>query len=403
MPIPRRRTRVRHLVLILSAVLLSSCARTTVPQLEREDLFQLEYGKMEDQVELVLDNGAVRRKTRIEMRGGLIYIASGEGARIMEFTSYGDLVTLYYNPATNPRPVMLQSQSTGDGQANRLAYEYPFNVVGELAIMSDNTILVEDQVPNRIAVFDEDLGVELNRVVVRLDRNGVQRDYLGQEGIGGSFFPYIQSIDVTLRDDIVVTTAASTQNIIYWFNAQGDLLRKIELSPDLLPVPAEFEASPILEKVTPDMQLRRLYLKVNYYLDDVSSDDITDRMLSRIYWINIDDGTYEGYVDVPWNIPRGTVLEALGESEAFTYELIGAAPGEHLFLLSQESDTTSQLMILQTSGKVVRRRAIELDYNEIIIRDLSISAEGILTALLAGRDEADVVWWRTDRLFEVGQ
>ena len=372
-----------------------------IPQLERELLFSLEYGKMEDEVELFLDSGTVDRKTRLATRGGLVYVASGHGGRIMEFTSFGDLVTLYYNADQNPRPVMLEAADGSDVQANRLAHEYSFNVVGEIAVMSDNTLLVEDQVPDRIAVLDDDLGVRLNRVVVRLDRSGSQRDYLGQEGVGGSFFPYIQSIDVTSRDDIVVTTAAPPSNIVFWYDSSGTLLRRIEIRPEHLPVPEEIDAEPVLESVTPDYDLRRLYLKVNYYISDdqIITGEWSDRTMSRIYWIDIADGTFQGFVDVPENRSRDSLLDALGEPEVFSYELIGAARGEHLFLLSQESTAQSQLMILTTGGRVVRRRTIDLDYDEVIIRDLHISAEGIVGGLLALRDRVDIVWWRTDRLF----
>lgn len=390
------------MLLLLLVLTVTGCGRRTVPVLDREELFSLEYGKMEDQVELFLDGNAVTRKTRLSMRGGLFFVASGYGNRIMEFTSYGDLLSLYYNPSENPRPVMLQRGPEGERTTNRRAYEYPFNVVGEIAVASDNTILVEDQVPDRVAVFDEELGVRLNRVVLRLDRRGNQIDYLGQEGIGGSFFPYIQEIEVTANDEIVVITTAPPRSIVFWFSADGTLLRRIEITPDTLPVPAEVAASPLLESLRADLELRRLYAKVNFYVGNdgaVAGGAAVDRLMSRIYWIDIDDGSYDGFVDVPRNVRRDSVF---GGEEEFHYELVGAAAGEHLFLLSQESRDQSQLLILHTSGKVVRRRTLDLDYDEIVIRDLNLSNTGVLSAMLATREDVDIVWWRTDRLFGEG-
>jgi len=401
-----RRSRLPFRILAVSLLFsaLGACSRVQIPVLEREDLFSLEYGKMEDQIELFLDGSAVTRKTRLAMRGGLFFVSSGYGNRIMEFTSFGDLLTLYFNANQNPRPVLLQSGDDELRTTNRRAYEYPFNVVGEVAVTGSNILLVEDQVPDRVAVFDEDLGVRLNRVVVRLDQNGNQIDYLGQEGIGGSFFPYIDEIYVTANDDIVVTTIAPPRKIVYWFTSDGTLLRRIELTPDTLPVPAEVGALPLLESVRPDYDLRRLYAKVNYYVRDQAganeSGTAVERLMSRVYWINIDDGSYEGFVDVPRNVKRDSVLGAFAEEEEFYYEFVGAASGEHLFLLSRESRQQSQLLILHTSGQVVRRRALDLDYDEIVMRDLHLSNNGILSALLANRNEVDIVWWRTDRLFE---
>lgn len=389
------------LLLLTLAISLVACAGRQVPTLEQQELFSLDYGKMEDQIELFMDGSAVTRKTRLAMRGGLFYIASGYGNRIMQFTSFGDLITLHYNPAQNPRPVMLQTGSGGDRVSNRRAFEHGFNVVGEVAVTSGNTLLVEDQVPDRAAVFDEELGVRLNRVVLRIDRNGNQIDYLGQEGIGGTFFPYIREIDVTASDEIVVTTTAPPRSIVYWFTADGTLLRRLEITPDTLPVPSDIAAAPILESIRPDHELRRVYAKVNYFLRGTTTDaqpgNPVSRLMSRIYWIDLEDGSYGGFVDVPRNVHRDGVL---GEEHEYFYEFIGAAAGGHLFLLSRESQSRSQLLILHTSGKVVRRRALELDYDEIVIRDLHISNDGILSALLATREDVDLVWWRTDRLFE---
>ncbi|MFP4113365.1 MAG: LIC_12708 family protein [Spirochaetota bacterium] len=401
------RSRVRMLLALsaLAVLLPSACSRSHVPVLERQDLFSLEYGKMEDQIELYLDGSALTRKTRMAMRGGLFYVASGYGNRIMEFTSYGDLLTLYYNPSQNPRPVMLQSSSDEERVTNRRAYEYPFNTVGEVAVTSDKTLLVEDQVPDRVAVFDEELGVRLNRVVVRLDQRGNQIDYLGQEGIGGSFFPHIQEIEVTASDEIVVVTSAPPRSIVYWFASDGTLLRRVEITPDTLPVPSDVAAAPILESIRPDQELRRLYAKINYYAHDegdAGGGGSINRLMSRVYWLNIDDGAYEGFVDVPRNVRRDGVLGALGEDEEFYYELLGAASNEHLFLLSRESEQESQLLILHTSGKVVRRRTLGIDYEDVVIRDLHVSHDGILSGMLATRDDVALVWWRTDRLFEAG-
>ena len=401
-----RRFRTGLFVIFLAIVaMLSACSGDRVPVLEREELFSLEYGKMEDQVELYLDGSAVTRKTRLAMRGGLFFVGSGYGNRIMEFTSYGDLITLYYNPSENPRPVMLQTTPGEERATNRRAYEYPFNVVGELAVTSDNTLLVEDQVPDRVAVFDEELGVRLNRVVLRLDRSGNQIDYLGQEGIGGSFFPYIRSIDVTMRDEIVVITTAPPRSIVFWFAPDGTLLRRLEITPDTLPVPGEVTASPILESLHADRELRRLYAKVNFYVGNGSQEGngrAVERLMSRIYWIDVTDGSYSGFVDVPRNVRRDSILGGQEAEEEFHYELVGSAAGEHLFLLSQESRQESQLLILHTSGKVVRRRTLAIDYEEIVIRDLHVSNGGVLSGLLATRDDVNIVWWRTDRLFGDG-
>ena len=399
---PRRRLNgIPLLFLVLFTP--ASCRLALAPVLEMSNLFTLGYGTMEDQITLLLDEAAVVRKTRVAMRGGLIYVASGYGNRVMKFTSYGDLLALYFNASQNPRPVLLESTVAENQITNRRAFAYPFNAIGEIAITGEDVLLVEDQVPDRLAVFDEELGVRLNRVVVRFDWQGRQIDYLGQEGIGGSFFPYIRQVQVTANDEVVVVALAPPRTIVYWFDSRGALLRRIDVTPQTLPVPSEFAATPILESVHADHELRRLYLKVNLYVRAPRSSErregpVTD-LVSRIYWIDIADGSYEGFVEVPRNVRRDRLLGLFGATEEYPYELVGTAAGEHLFLLSRESIDQSQFLILHTSGKVVRRRTLQLDYREVVTREFHVSHTGILTGLLSTRDGADVVWWRTDRLF----
>jgi hypothetical protein len=381
-------------------VLLGSCARLVAPVLEQNELFSLSYGTMEDEVELLLDGGAVDRKTSIVMRNGLFYVGSGYGNRIMEFTSFGDLLTLYYNPDQNPRPVMLEDSTLPNQATNRRAFAHSFNNVGEIAVNSQNMLIVEDQVPDRVSQFDDELGVRLNRVLVRFDSDGQQTDYIGQEGVGGTYFPYIQQMMVTANDDIVVVAVAPPRVIVFWYDSEGVLLRKLEMTNDDLPVAADMNARPLLESVYPDQNLRRLYVKVNYYL--LGQDDTGfGRLMSRVYWIDMATGEYDGFVEVPRNTRQDSVFGSSDEEE-FYYELVGTASGEHLFLLSQESTTETQLLILQTSGQVVRRRTLQIDYDEVLIRELHLSHTGILSALLATPDSVDVVWWRTDRLFDAG-
>lgn len=391
------------LVTVGIALLMSGCGQTRAPSLTREELFTLAYGTMEDEVELFMDGGAIDRKTSLFMGGGLFRIASGYGNRVMEFTSYGDLISLYYDPDENPSPVLLQSATDPDHIANRQAYEFPFNVVGDVSVSGDGFLLVEDQVPARVAEFDDELGVMLNRIVVRFDTEGNQIDYLGQEGIGGTYLPYIQRIETTVNGDIVVVTAAPPRTIVYWYAADGTLIRRVDIAPDYFPIPADQQTFPVLEAVYPDRELRRLYAKFNYHVVTTPADPgnggATGGQMSRIYWLDINDGTYTGFVDVPKNVKRDGVMGQLGEETEFQYEFLGTAPGEHLFLLSQESTQTSQLLILNANGRVVRRRTLEIDYDEVVYRDLHISDTGILSGLLATREDVRIVWWRTDRLF----
>ncbi|MCK5197975.1 MAG: hypothetical protein KAR21_06475, partial [Spirochaetales bacterium] len=115
--------------------------------MKRELLFEISLGKGEDQIDLVqMPNIPFNKKSRIVMKDGLIYIGNGNSNKVMEFSSYGDILSLYYNPNENPVPVLLTSVSDGDKSSNRNAYTFNFRNTGEIAITEKNDLLIEDTV-----------------------------------------------------------------------------------------------------------------------------------------------------------------------------------------------------------------------------------------------------------------
>jgi hypothetical protein len=80
------------------------------------------------------------------------------------------------------------------------------------------------------------------------------------------------------------------------------------------------------------------------------------------------------------------------------YDFVGTAVGGHLFLLSRESDENTELLIMNTEGRVVRRRMLTIEDSLTSYKDFYVSGTGILTAMLGFDDRVDIVWWRSDRL-----
>ncbi|NBC29891.1 MAG: hypothetical protein GVY29_07855, partial [Spirochaetes bacterium] len=79
------------------------------------------------------------------------------------------------------------------------------------------------------------------------------------------------------------------------------------------------------------------------------------------------------------------------------YNFVGTAKGGHLFLLSRESDENTELLIMNTEGRVVRRRMLTIEDQLTAYKEFYVSGTGILTAFLGFEDRVDIVWWRSDR------
>ncbi|WP_157703032.1 LIC_12708 family protein [Alkalispirochaeta alkalica] len=372
--------------------LLSGCGEPPGAVLEREERFRLGLGFLEDELGLFAgDDSLPRQPNSVVMRDGLVFVGNGSANKIMGFTSYGDLVRLIYQPRDNPRPVTLAEAGFSEASGTRRAVPFSFENLGRIAVDSRRFLYAEDRLPRTRAVWDDDLGVYLNRQIFRFDNNGQIVDYLGQEGTGGTPFPFVHSMNVTRRDELAVITRTREGFIAFFYSPEGDFLTALEIDRDRLPLPSEDDGYiPVLNEVVAGVDEPRLYVKISYYRAQKDPAAGKDHGIAldhaRVYWIDLVEGRYEGFVE----LPRGN-----GEEH---FELVGAARGEHLFLLSRESSSRIQLVIMNDQGRVLRRRSLEVSEEDMTVRSFHLCYDGVLTALLGYHDEARVVWWRSDRL-----
>ena len=137
---------------LIIPLLLASCAPRELEELNREELFNLQIGKMDNQIDLFQVGGVMAgAKNRIYMRDGLFYLANGNSAKIMELSSYGDLIFLLYNSIENPPPTSFNTEQTTERiesadqtegeelSSTRRAVAYPLQRIGEL-VASDREI-----------------------------------------------------------------------------------------------------------------------------------------------------------------------------------------------------------------------------------------------------------------------
>jgi hypothetical protein len=400
---------MKRRLLILSTVLLAliaGCTDETADTLNRVKLFHIDIGKMEDQLDMLQLRGtSTRHKTRILMRNGLFYIANGNSSKIMEFTSYGDILSLFYNPNENPEPFLLKNTDVEGELSNRRAFTYPFREIGEIGITSDKTLFVEDRAPKVQEEYDQEIQAMLNRVVLRFDGDGNYLDYLGQEGIGGTPFPYIQSIHVTSSDEIVVISRSMRHWISYWFNSRGTLLYKAIISRDSLPVPGGSELLPSLGSMYPDIDEHLLYLKIDYFGNGNEGDAGVKRNVhfhySRIWWYDLDKEKFTGWVDVPVKNEEFQLSDFDEKKEIRElYELLGTSRNNIFFLMTHHGGERFELILLRRDGSVISRNFIEIPEQSVAYRVFHLAPSGVLSALLVHEYSADIVWWRTDKYME---
>jgi hypothetical protein len=388
---------------LITFLLFASCVPKELEELSREELFSLQIGKMDNQIDLFQIGGVTAgAKNRIYMRDGLFYIANGSSAKIMELSSYGDLIFLLYNPDENPPPTSFATEQSTDLAATRRAVAYPLRRIGELVVDSQKHIYVEDVVGEERQVRDRELKVLLDRVILRFDRHGTLLDFIGQEGVGGTPFPYVQDLYITDLDDLVVICRTPQYWHVYWYSPEGVLLYQVDIDQERLPL-HEGESVPTLGRIVPDRIDPLLHLIIYAYRPSTAEEQ-TGSYETRIYTLSLQSGRYEGFIEVPQN---GVRVEKIGTQEvevsAPSFELLGVNSKGAFFLLRREEANLFQLLILDMEGQEVSRRSIVMEDSELFYKEVRLSAGGIIYALLGEEYQATIVWWRSDRLLREGE
>jgi hypothetical protein len=389
-------------VALLGAVLLVavSCRISRHGSVEREDLFTIEIGPMEDQIALYqLEGDRGIRRIGFTMRDGLYYIADGNSGKIVRYNSYGDLLFMIYNEETNPAPLGLKTNTSNvEQQATRWAHAYPLESPGWITVDSRRNIFVEDRLPSQKHSTDPDSKAVLDGTILMFDRDGRFINSLGTDGIGGIPFPRIVGLSTSIRDELAVICRLPDGWNVYWYNSQGTLLYLVKISSGSIPSLTDWpEALASVDRIVAAPDARKLYLKVDYSIDtfDQSTNTRTgSEPLSSVLWtLEVEDGTYSSQVEIP--------LFELSENgrpiniKVF-YSLLGVTKGGKA-LLYFPLETGLSILFVDNYSREQRRGLLQFSNEELRYNDFYLSTEGILTAMLADNFNVKMVWWRTDK------
>jgi hypothetical protein len=374
-----------------------SAAFSRLSRVPRQDLFSLSLGKLEDQID-VFEGPGSPGKLKIFMRDGLFFISNGQGRKVMEFSSYGDLLSLVYDPDYAPPPVFLGGQV--DGGSLKRVIEHPLREAGEIVVNSRKDFYVEDRLPPDRRVEGEDGASVLDAVVLRFGQDGSYRDYIGQEGLGGTPFPNVVGLHCTSRDDIVVICATREDYGVYWYGDDGSLKHSLSVRRDALPMPPEGKYIASLEKLVPDPDSSRILMKVDYYEETVDASTGAqigvDYDQSLVWSIDPDDGR----IDKPVKVPALKRKDDSGFSDrdyARSYELLGVSPGGRLFFIMPEEDGSFDLLVMDEVSGRTRKFTLAPAGKDIIASDLRLGLDGIISGIFVGARDARVSWWRMDK------
>ncbi len=391
-------------IALLCGLLLISCEkqRRTLA-LEEDKGFSLEYGNFEDELNVFDFNKIGDIDTCIAMRDGFYYVANGASKKIMEFNSYGDLLNLYYNDEANPTPSFASEEQVVS--VTRKATAYPFNKITSIAVDARRYLYVADSLTLERQEQDTEINQILGQVILRFDNSGNFIDYIGQQGPGGTPFPYIKDIFGTNNNELVVYCLVSGNPFIYWFSSSGALLYTINIDRSSIPNPYKSTIGDSwleIENVIPDYSKRSLYVKVDYFKTHI--DETThlqsgiDYAETIVYTMDVTNQSYSSPLSIsPYTEPLEEGFTGGGYN--IPYDFLGVSDDGWFFFAVSTSKGFNVLMV-QTEGQHIITRDIALDHKKNLFYSFSLSNTGIISVLLLQGEKAFVNWWRTDNLIQ---
>jgi hypothetical protein len=378
-----------------------SCTEQNVDFIQRENLFSLDIGPMEDQIALYnMEGDRGIRCADIAMRDGLFYIADGNGGKIVHYNSYGDILFMIYNDETNPEPVNMKAKPDENSQVTRWAFTYPFNSPGKIAIDSRKHIYAEEKLPGERHYFDAENKALLDSVILHFDEDGRFIKYLGKNGPGGEPLPRITGLYCGIQDEIIAVCRLPSGWNIHWYSSQGEQLFLVQLHNNAVPAPPLWQDFPaVIDAIIPSTETRKLYIKVDYYrnvFDESTRIRTNTEVVSSLIWIlDVEDGSYEKSLEVPFYeysySERGKTV-----TERLLYSMMGLVRGGGI-LLYFPIESGYAVLCMDSNGYGQRRGTIDVDPGELRFNAFHLSPDGILSALLTDDWKVNVTWWRMDR------
>ncbi len=407
------KTNTIQLIAVICIVLgLVSCSPDTKTEyVEEDELFSLDYGNFENEINLFDINSAENINTRLVMRDGFFYIVNGEAGKIMQLTSYGDLIGIIYDENRNPVPTFVNENDTTvssaldstEGNATKRAVSYPFNNLGAIAIDNNKNIYVTDFLPVDRYEEDTETGSVLRQVILRFNSDGTFVDFLAQEGLGGQPFPYIKSLHTTNNNDLIAICLDTNGHIVYWFSQSGELLTRFVIEKSMLPeeqLNYALETYITVESIVPDYEEPVIYIKADYYgltVDEstkVSSGIEFEKTL--VYPLDVRTLQFEKPITIP-AYEQTTSHGYATEVFLHPYSFLGVSETGGLFFMIPDTTGLSVLVTHEDSQKIVRRQ-IQIPLHDSLFQNFSLSNNGIVSALIAHEDNVSVSWWRTDSI-----
>lgn len=388
--------------LVLS--LFTGCSKKNIIQsINENELFTLDYGNFEEQLSVADLNNVGGVRIGITMRDGFFYIVDGEARKTMELNSYGDLLSLFYNEDSQIKTLLEKSKRPPQSVHREISF--PFDYPGIITVDSKKCIYAVCTIPKNRQEQGEG-GILFSQAILRFTRDGSSVDYIGQQGPGGTPFPYIKNLYTTDKDELIVVCDSNDGLIVYWFGYDGFLKYMIPVSTKNVPGIKEnsvnSEVYLTVENVVPDPSAYKLYVKIDYYSSYVDEESKVQSginyLQTMLYTLDVESGLFEDSISIP-PYEESVTVDYSRLTYKIPYDFLGVTKSGWKYFIIKTDDGFNIEMIQNENQKLLRRH-FALNHNDNLYYTMSLSLDGIITALYMDKEKARVVWYRTDSLID---
>lgn len=391
--------------LLLLPLIFTACYKTeSVRSIEETELYTLQYGKFEEQISVSKMNDIGNISFGIAMQDGFFYIVNGEAGKIMQLNSYGDLLTLFYNEESETENLVEKSGL----EPNFVLHEvsYPFEYTGVIAVDSKKTVYAACTIPENRQEQSDDGSSLLCQAVLRFSRDGSEVEYIGQQGPGGTPFPFIKQIYTTVKDELVVVSSETDGMRVFWFSTDGFLKYMIPIKTEDVP---QYSASEVdsdvfvtVANVVPDLVSYSLYVQLDYYSAYIDEDSKIQSginyLQSYLYTLNVDTASYESPISIP-AYEETVIADYTKLTYRMPYDFLGVTKNGWKFFIVK-TDKGFAIEMFQNENQRILRRNFAANHSDIIYSTMNLTVDGIIDAIYIEKNAARVVWYRTDSLID---
>ncbi len=388
-------------ILIILLILNSCDKKFNLGMLEKEDKFTLSIGNMDNELDFFARDGiSFSLDSDIFMNNGIFYISNGNGKKIMKFNSYGDLIGKI-SPSRQSDSIPRDDSSWNFNEPGYITknenYIYIVDSIEYDATLSENYI---DKSRDKTSVkSDIDRHILNEKIVKIFDIDGNYINYIGQEGLEQTPFPFINNIYSDHLNRIIVITQTTYFWSIYRYSESGEFIDENTIELDYLPqLENESDTITQINNIIPDREKDRVLVELTFYkkvYDDKTTGAIIsmDSIKSRVYYYDLKDKNYFSMMDLP-------STPTTEDQQSKLYALLDIVKGKYLYFTSQGLDgTTRFLTITNENGYIIGEYDLNIDNSNIIYSSFYTTyPEGILTGLLCTEYAAGISMWRTDKI-----